>query len=432
MADYRTKGTYGLGGQVHIANKNSNVDYDYGAYESFEDIPQTLYDTVQVGKTIGIVNESGKITEYWWQMQSDGTYGWVEKGISRAEIEAILDEYTAQEDVKKEVINVLTAANSAPENAEDGDLYIAKTANKLFQWSEDDDDWIEQTPDIEVIYKTLDENEMFVWNGTEFSEVGGDDPVIIDDTIYVGKEFTIPMAAAGLPAGTYTAIVLERVESGVMLTSIGDLGKIAFIKWLRALTNNKLALRDALNKTNAMLNDNTPINLEDLGVKLTEEDMDYIEEHEIGYTSGTYDRETARYTLLKISNDEMFLQTREGWASMRFPIAHPVSPWTIKDVWEWHYYDYKGHKHSIDEIEGLEDLIGDDEEVEFEFAEEEEAEIVIPIESETLDAIVAGEFESDDTAMFTGVTSYRPLTSQEIEDLADVAIAAYRAAKQGE
>lgn len=345
-----------MGGQVHIANKNSNVDYDYGAYDSFEAIPETLYDTVQVGKTIGVVDETGKIKEYWWQMQEDGTYGWCEKGISREEVEAILDNYTAKDDIKKEVINVLTAADTAPDDMEDGDLYIAKTASKLYKWSEESDDWIEQTPDIEVIYKTLDENEMYVWNGTEFSEVGGDDPVVIDDTIYVGKDYDIPAAAADLPAGTYTAIVLEHVLESVILTSIGDLTEQEFIQFLKYdISGNTLSLKDC--ETLVANIETIPIDLNELGFKVTDEQMDYIEEHEIGYISGSFDREAERFTLLKISNDEMLLQTRKGWASMRFPIDEPVSPWTIKDVWEWHFYDYQGHKHTINEIEGAEDLI---------------------------------------------------------------------------
>ena len=126
----------------------------------------------------------------------------------------------------------------------------------------------------------------------------------------------------------------------------------------------------------------------------------------------------------------MFLQNREGWAELAFTPGRVPQGYTIKDIWVWHYYAYKEHKHSIDEIDGLADILGDGDEVELEFAELEDAEIVVPIESETLDAIVSGEFESDDTAMFTGVSAYTPMTTAQINDLVDLTIAAMHAAQE--
>ncbi len=430
MTDYRTKGTYGLGGQVKIANKNSNVDYDYGAYESFGDIPQTLYDTVQVGKTIGIVNESGKITEYWWQMREDGTYGWVEKGISRKEIESILADYSAKDDVKQEVVTVLTCTDTYPDVSEmnEGDMFIFTGEAQfkepgLYHIDENGDDW-KIDADKEVIYKTADTSKLYVWKGSEFVEVGSDTPVVIEDTIYVGKEWAIPMAAASLPDGTYTAIVLEKVESGVVITDFDRTAKISFIKWLKDVTH--LGLKECKALVDNI--DDTPINLAEYNISLTDADIEWCDANHVVYTSGTYDREVGRYTLIKIDGD-MYLQTRDGWAELAFLPGHVPAGSTIRDIWVWHYYDYRGHKHSIDEIEGLEDLIGNDGEVELEFADDKNAEMVIPIESEMLDAIVAGDFESSDTAMFTGTSECTPLTHEEINGLVNITIAAMKANK---
>lgn len=72
MADnkYVTKGTFPLGNQISISNVNSNIDKDYGPYDSTEytkeQIIELLKTTIQIGKTIGIV-ENGKVVEYWAQ-----------------------------------------------------------------------------------------------------------------------------------------------------------------------------------------------------------------------------------------------------------------------------------------------------------------------------------------------------------------------------
>lgn len=433
MADYRTKGTYGLGGQVHIANKNSNVDYDYGCYDSFDDIPATLYDTVQIGKTVGIVGEDGKIKEYWWQLQDDGTYGWVEKSISRKEVEALLEDYTAKDDVKKEVVTVLTCSDTYPDVSEmdEGDMFIYTGATLgsitpgLYQIDENGDDR-KIDADKDVIYKTADTSKLYVWNGEEFVEVGVEEPVVIDNTIYAPYEFVVPMAATGLAAGTYPVIILERVEVGTIITSFGDISKLNAIKWVRNKTGR--GLKDCKLLVDAI--STTPIDCDALKIKLTDDDIHWLDEGNATYTSGYADREIARYTLLKISNDTMFLQNREGWAELAFTPGRVPQGYTIKDIWVWHYYAYKEHKHSIDEIDGLADILGDGDEVELEFAELEDAEIVVPIESETLDAIVSGEFESDDTAMFTGVSAYTPMTTAQINDLVDLTIAAMHAAQE--
>lgn len=83
MADYITKGSFNLGNQITLKNKNSNIDRDYGPYEgkTLEEIAALLTDTIQIGKTIGVI-ESGNIVEYWWQQEGDG-YAFVKKGESK-------------------------------------------------------------------------------------------------------------------------------------------------------------------------------------------------------------------------------------------------------------------------------------------------------------------------------------------------------------
>lgn len=65
---YKTLGSFNLGNQITLKNVNSNVDRDYGPYENktLDEIANLLKDTIQIGKTIGLI-EGGKIVEYWWQ-----------------------------------------------------------------------------------------------------------------------------------------------------------------------------------------------------------------------------------------------------------------------------------------------------------------------------------------------------------------------------
>ena len=59
-----------------------------------------------------------------------------------------------------------------------------------------------------------------------------------------------------------------------------------------------------------------------------------------------------------------------------------------------------------------------------ELTEDSEAEMIVPIESETLIDIVNGDFEASDTEMFSGNSQYTPLTSAQIDALVDRTIAA--------
>lgn len=73
MNEYITTGSFNLGNQITLKNVNSNIDRDYGPYEdkTLTEIVELLKDTIQIGKTIGVIEE-GKIVEYWWQKVTDG------------------------------------------------------------------------------------------------------------------------------------------------------------------------------------------------------------------------------------------------------------------------------------------------------------------------------------------------------------------------
>lgn len=79
-SDYTTKGSFNLGNQIALKNKNSNIDRDYGPYEgkTLTEIATLLTDTIQIGKTIGVI-EDGTVVEYWWQPVGEGKYGFVIK-----------------------------------------------------------------------------------------------------------------------------------------------------------------------------------------------------------------------------------------------------------------------------------------------------------------------------------------------------------------
>lgn len=99
MADYTTKGSFNLGNQIALKNKNSNIDRDYGPYEgkTLTEIAALLTDTIQIGKTIGVV-ENGRVVEYWWQQN-----GFVKK-VSDV---SIVDHKTASSvEIRSNVLNV--------------------------------------------------------------------------------------------------------------------------------------------------------------------------------------------------------------------------------------------------------------------------------------------------------------------------------------
>lgn len=95
MADYTTKGSFNLGNQISLKNKNSNIDRDYGPYEgkSLTEIGQLLKDTIQIGKTIGVI-ENGKVVEYWWQ---EGAF--VKKGGGGVDVSGLEDRLNKLEQI---------------------------------------------------------------------------------------------------------------------------------------------------------------------------------------------------------------------------------------------------------------------------------------------------------------------------------------------
>lgn len=70
------------------------------------------------------------------------------------------------------------------------------------------------------------------------------------------------------------------------------------------------------------------------------------------------------------------------------------------------------HYHQLDDV------------IDVELTEDNEAELVVPIEYETLQAIAAGEYTPEDTAMFTGNSQYTPMTSAEVAALVNVCLEA--------
>lgn len=92
MADYKTVGSFNLGNQITLKNVNSNIDRDYGPYEdkTLTEIAELLKDTIQIGKTIGVIEE-GKIVEYWWQKEGDGFEFVLKQNSSSSNISDISD-----------------------------------------------------------------------------------------------------------------------------------------------------------------------------------------------------------------------------------------------------------------------------------------------------------------------------------------------------
>lgn len=92
MNEYITTGSFNLGNQITLKNVNSNIDRDYGPYEdkTLTEIADLLKDTIQIGKTIGVIEE-GKIVEYWWQKEGDGFEFVLKQNSSSSNISDISD-----------------------------------------------------------------------------------------------------------------------------------------------------------------------------------------------------------------------------------------------------------------------------------------------------------------------------------------------------
>lgn len=78
---YTTSGSMNLGNQILLKNKNSNIDQDYGPYQGYalDEIAESLKDTIQAGKTIGLMDDAGNVTEYIAQPKNGGGLKFVQK-----------------------------------------------------------------------------------------------------------------------------------------------------------------------------------------------------------------------------------------------------------------------------------------------------------------------------------------------------------------
>ena len=87
---------------------------------------------------------------------------------------------------EKEVVNVLSAGDTMPEDPSEGDRWIDMENNLLYIYSEDDG-WGEDNPDEGSIYITSDTSHIYLWNGSEFVDSTGQP---VDNTLYVPNTTT--------------------------------------------------------------------------------------------------------------------------------------------------------------------------------------------------------------------------------------------------
>lgn len=361
--DYRTKGTYGLGGQVRIANKNSHVDYDYGAYDSFDDIPQSLYDTVQIGKTIGIVTD-GKIKEYWWQKQKDGTLGWVVKATDEERVIELINKYGTQgeqtDDVElpSDVIYVETENDLANiESPSEDALYIAEDTGYFYKYRDGQFQLIDDSEENGVIY----------CNGS-FTN--------LENKL---KEYTSTC--------TYDVVLVQ---------SSNQIATYRFVCSSNGKKINQTLTKDQRDGTDANIRTRTGT------IKTTN-----------GVQSITWGSWTTRTPIYKEKLDTALSASSTNAVRNSIIKAALDNKATLN------------HTHNISDIHD-----DDDEELVIADESDEVAELVFPIESETLQSIARGEYESEDTEMFSGASSIRPMTSAEVQSLVQITIAAFNDARE--
>lgn len=100
-----------------------------------------------------------------------------------SELSLVLNEIRAliQPAPEKEVVNVLSAGGTMPEDPSEGDRWIDLENNLLYSYSEDDG-WGEDNPDEGSVYITSDTSHIYLWNGSEFVDSTGQP---VDNTLYV-------------------------------------------------------------------------------------------------------------------------------------------------------------------------------------------------------------------------------------------------------
>lgn len=116
---------------------------------------------------------------------------------------------------EKEIITVLTASETEPSEAEQGDFYIDLSEHLLYQY--DGVVWEVAEVSKDVIYITADTSHIYRYDGNQFVDVTGQK---VDDTIYVSSIegnaldqytekglYTVCVGRAGLPSMYYTMVV---------------------------------------------------------------------------------------------------------------------------------------------------------------------------------------------------------------------------------
>lgn len=105
-----------------------------------------------------------------------------------SELSLVLNEIRAliQPAPEKEVVNVLSAGDTMPEDPSEGDRWIDLENNLLYIYSEDDG-WGEDDPDGGCVYITSDTSHIYLWNGSEFVDSTGHQ---VDNTLYVHNTTT--------------------------------------------------------------------------------------------------------------------------------------------------------------------------------------------------------------------------------------------------
>lgn len=120
---------------------------------------------------------------------------------------------------EKEVVPVLTAATTAPESPSADDLYINTFDNKLYKYS--GSAWVEETQSRDVVYITDDTSHLYLWNGTEFTDVTGQE---VDGVIYITSYQDLdPYVTAGIKTVAYCDEATNWTEySTLTIETLGD------------------------------------------------------------------------------------------------------------------------------------------------------------------------------------------------------------------
>lgn len=85
---------------------------------------------------------------------------------------------------EKEVINVLTASDTAPVSAHDEDLYINTDENCIYTYSTEDGWYATVEAQQDVVYITLDNSHIYVYDGAQFVDKTNE---VVDNTLYVQR-----------------------------------------------------------------------------------------------------------------------------------------------------------------------------------------------------------------------------------------------------